>query len=42
MKSSRSLDNLLPVVLVAFALLCGVTLWQEVSQPSHPASTQTA
>jgi hypothetical protein len=42
MKRFRSLDNLLPVVFVAFALLCGATLWQDLSQPIHTATTTTA
>lgn len=42
MKRPRSLDDLLPVVFIAFALLCGVTLWQEVSLSIHPATTKTA
>jgi hypothetical protein len=42
MKRTRCLDNLLPVVFVAFALLCGATLWQDLSQPTNTATTQTA
>jgi hypothetical protein len=42
MKRPRSLDNLLPLVFVAFALLCGAALWQDLSQPSSSATTTTA
>ena len=42
MKRSRSLDDLLPVVFVAFALLCGATLWQEAAQPTQPPHTRNA
>ena len=38
----RSLDDWLPVVFIAFALLCGATLWHEASQPTQTAHTQTA
>lgn len=41
--NSRSLclDDLLPVVLVAFALLCAATLWHDATQPPPPTSTGT-
>ena len=42
MKRSRSLDDLLPVVFITFALLCGATLWQEAVQPTQACHTRNA
>jgi hypothetical protein len=39
MKPSRSLDDLLPVVFVSFALLCSAALAQEASASPAPEST---
>ncbi len=41
MKRTRCLDNLLPVVFVAFALLCGASLWQDLWQPTPTSNTTT-
>lgn len=40
--SSRSLDDLLPLVFIAFTLLAGATLWHEAAAPTHASETTRA
>lgn len=42
MKPHRLLDDWLPVVFVAFALLAATSLWHEAAAPSSTAATTQA